>query len=200
MAEHLPGQTCRQRDGICRTSALERGISLIELVMFIMIISIGIAGLLLVFSTTTRRSADPLIQKQMLSMAEALLEEVQSKPFTYCDPDDAGAATAGAAVLGAGNCQTTVEVLGPEAGEISRATFDNVSDYNGLSLAPVTDIAGNTIASLASYSASIALAAVGLGGVPAADALQITVTVTGPGSSSLSVQGFRTRYAPNALP
>jgi MSHA pilin protein MshD len=200
MVEHAPDGTRQHRDKICRASAGEQGISLIELVMFIVIVGIGIAGLLLVFSTSAGKSADPLIQKQMLSIAEALLEEVQSKPFTFCDPDDAGAATAGASLVGAGNCQATVEVPGPEAGEISRATFDNVSDYHGLSLSPVSDIAGNAIASLASYSASIAVAAVGLGSVPAGDALQITVTVTGPGSSGLSVQGYRTRYAPNALP
>jgi MSHA pilin protein MshD len=199
-AECKSDRSHRHKNRICRAAVRERGISLIELVMFIVIVGIGIAGLLLVFSTSTRKSADPLIQKQMLSIAEALLEEVQSKPFTYCDPDDAGAATAGAAVVGVGNCQATVEAPGPEGGEISRAIFDNVSDYHGLSLTPVTDIAGNTIASLASYSASIAVAAAGLGSVPATDALQITVTVTGPGSSSLSVQGYRARYAPNALP
>ena len=33
--------------------------------------------------------------------------------------------------------------------------------------------------------------------VPASEALKITVTVTGPDNSTLSLQGWRTRYAPN---
>ena len=60
----------------------QRGLSLIELVMFIIIVGVGVAGILLVFNVTTKASADPLIQKQMLAIAEAMMEEVQAKPFT----------------------------------------------------------------------------------------------------------------------
>ena len=62
--------------------ARQQGISLIESIRFIIIVSIGVVALLAVFSTTSRKSADPMIQKQMLAIAEALLEEVESKPFT----------------------------------------------------------------------------------------------------------------------
>jgi len=57
-------------------------------------VSIGVAALLLVFNTTLAKSADPMIQKQMLAIAESLLEEVEAKAFTYCDPDDANVTTA----------------------------------------------------------------------------------------------------------
>ncbi len=179
--------------------ARQQGISLIEMIMFIIIVSIGVVALLAVFSTTSRKSADPMIQKQMLAIAEALLEEIESKPFTYCDPDDANATTASSAA----GCATLPEAMGPEAGETrSGATsFDNVNDYGpSLVISPITDVAGNAIAGLGGYAATITVAASALNGIAATDALQITVTVAGPGNSSLALQGHRTRYAPNAVP
>lgn len=166
--------------------------------MFIIIVGIGVAGLLLVFNVTTKASADPLIQKQMLGIAEALMEEVQAKPFTYCDPDDANAPTAANEAA----C-TTAETIGPE-GEtrVNAATpFDNVNDYGpSLTINPISDITGTPIGPLGAYSATIAVAGSALGGIAAAESLLITVTVSGPGSDSLVLQGYRTRYAPNAVP
>jgi len=72
----------------------EHGISLIELIVFIVIVGIAVAGVVGALSMATRSSADPMIQKQALAIAEALLEEVQLQPFTYCDPDDPNAASA----------------------------------------------------------------------------------------------------------
>jgi MSHA pilin protein MshD len=188
-----------QATSVHRT-ARQRGISLLELIMFIIIVSIGVTALLLVFNTTLAKSVDPMIQKQMLAIAESLLEEVEAKPFTYCDPDDANAASA----ANAAGCATTAEAMGPEAGPETRTSttipFDNVNDYGaGLIINPITDLTGTAIAGLGAYSATIAVAAVALGTVPATDSLQITVTVTGPGNNSLVLQGYRTRYAPNAI-
>jgi hypothetical protein len=67
--------------------------------MFIVIVGAAVAGIIGMISITTQSSADPLIRKQALSIAEAMLEEVRLQPFTYCDPDDPTAATA---TLGAG--------------------------------------------------------------------------------------------------
>lgn len=189
----------------------QRGISLVELILFIIIVGIGVAGLLLVFNVTTKASADPLIQKQMLAIAEALMEEVQAKPFTYCDPDDPQATTAQSAAVGANGCTApaAVENIGPEMtapyGPETRlggtTPFDNVNDYGpSLTINPITDITGTTIGGLGAYSATIAVAGSALGGIVAAESPLITVTVTGPGSESLVLQGYRTRYAPNAVP
>ncbi len=196
----------------------QRGVTLIELVMFILIVGVGVAGILLVYTNTVRYSADPVIRKQMLAVAEAMLEESALMPFTYCDPDDADAATAGAALVGAGNCATTVEAIGPEAGE-ARYTpanpFDNVNDYAGFDTATavpsgIADISGTVIGSLAGYSAQLTATAQALGPggstIAAIDAngapqvLLVTVSVTAPGGDSVSLSGYRTRYAPNAVP
>lgn len=191
----------------------ERGMTLLELIMFIVVIGIAAAGVVGVIGYAARASTDPMIHKQALAIGEALLEEVQLMPFTYCDPDDPQAATAQSAVVGATGCSAGgVEAIGAEVGapfgletRFSATTpFDNVNDYNGYTMAGgIVDIAGNPIPipELASYTASVTVATQGLGGIGASEALLVTVTVTHPNlNPSIVLNGYRVRYAPNALP
>jgi MSHA pilin protein MshD len=187
----------------------ERGFTLVELIVFIVIVSTAVAGVLMTLDLSNRSSTDPMIQKQALAVAEALLEEVQLQPFTYCDPDDmpaaANADNAAGCTGGAGGANDENKLpLGPEAGETrtsSTTPFDNVSDYNGFSMGPgITDLSGAVVAGLESYSANVTVANQALGAVPASDSLLITVSVTGPANTTVVLHGYRVRYAPNALP
>lgn len=175
----------------------QHGFTLIELIIFIVIVSAALAGVLSVLNQSTARSADPQLRRQALGIAESLLEEVQLMPFTFCDPDDPAVDTAASAA----GC-ATAEAIGPEGGETrSGATqFDNVNDYHGFAMvAGIREITGAAVAGLGAYSASIAVQAAALGTIPAAgNALRITVTVDGPGGSQVKLEGWRTRYAPNA--
>lgn len=178
----------------------QRGLTLIELIMFIVIVGAALAGVLTVLNYTTQHSADPMIRKQALAIAEAILEEVMIQPFTWCDPDDPQAITATSNAEGANGCSSaaTVEGLGAEGLEIrggAPLSFDNVSDYNGL--VADTNIAGG---GAALYAATVAVAAEALNGIPAADSLRITVTVAAPGGENIVLQGYRTRHSPNLLP
>lgn len=180
-----------------------QGVSLIEVLLFIVIVGIAAGGILMVFANTTRASADPLIRKQALAIAESLLEEIRLQPFTFCDPDDANAATATGAFVGAGGCAATVEAMGPEVGGgetryAALTPFDNANDYNGFAMAGgILDITNTTIAGLGAYSATVAVAPLAFGGIAATEAQQISVTVTGPGNVSVTLDGIRTRHAPN---
>jgi MSHA pilin protein MshD len=94
-----------------------------------------------------------------------------------------------------------VPPYGPETRLSLTTPYDNVNDYHGLSLGPgITDITGAAITGLDAYTATVSVANQALGAVPASDALLITVTVTGPGNTIAVLQGYRVRYAPNALP
>lgn len=183
--------------GACRS----RGFTLIEMVIFIVIVGIGLAGILAVLNLTARNSADPVIRKNMLTIAEGLLEEITLQPFTWCDPDDANAATA----TSAADCATVAEALGPE-GETRNGgalAFDNVNDYyvaGGWTLSPATNIAG---IAFPGYDASVMIVAEALGpagaSIVADNVLRVAVTVT-HGNQSLTVEGYRTRHSPNLLP
>ena len=186
-------------------STRSRGVTLVELIVFIVIVGVAMSALFAVFGTITKASADPQVRKQVLAIAESLMEEVQLMPFTFCDPDDPAAATA----TGTVDC-ATIEVIGTEGGETRYASpqFDNVSDYSGFVLnggtGGIRDIANNPVTGLGNYTASIAVTQSGLGtggdAIAATEALRISVTVTGPSGVLTTLEGYRTRYAPRTLP
>jgi len=83
----------------------QRGFTLIELIIFIVVVSAGLAGILSVMNTTVKSSADPMVRKQAIAIAESVLEEIMLQ--NYNDPD------------------------GTNAGETGRTNWDSVADYQG---------------------------------------------------------------------
>jgi len=67
---------------------------------------------------------------------------------------------------------------------------------------PIVDITNTAIGTLTSYSATVSVAATALGSIAATDAqgqanaLLITVTVSGPQNTTVVLQGYRTKHAP----
>jgi MSHA pilin protein MshD len=189
-----------------------RGVSLIELIVFIVIVGAAMSAFFAVFGTMTKASADPQVRKQVLAIAESLMEEVSLMPFTFCDPDDANVATATNSGIGGAGCATLSEdtSIGFETGETRYGPifFDNVSDYHTFTMnsgnGGIKDMTGSVILGLSAYGATISVAQTGLGSgvdaISASDALRISVTVSGPGNVSTTLEGYRTRYAPNTVP
>ena len=179
----------------------QRGLTLIELIVFIVIVSVGLAGVLTVLNATAAKSADPVVRKQALVIAESLLEEIVLMPFTYCDPDDPAAATA----TSTAGCATAenMSTPAPEAGESRYSTttpYDNANDYHGFEMVGIRDLTGATISGLEAYTARVAVTRGGLGFTDPDDVALVSVTVTGPGRESVTLSRYRVRYAPNALP
>jgi len=135
----------------------------------ITVLSIAVVGVMLAYVVAVKNSADPVVTKQALAAAEALLDEVQLNSYNPL-PGTAG-----------GACPL-------------RQNFDDVDDYNGYSTAGcpgLVRVDGTPIAGLGAYDASVTVALTGLNGV--AEAKLITVTVTGPGGSVVA-SGYRINY------
>lgn len=167
------------------TRPSQRGVSLIELIMFIVIVGVALAGILLVMNVTTRNSADPLVHKQALAIAESLLEEVELQDFVSQD----GAAHVCADGVGA-NCVTVAN---------RSSAYHVVADYDGFSMPSPPGIYAlndsvTPVAGLTGYSAIVAVGAPVTIGVPAASAVLITVTVTDPQANQTQISGYRTQY------
>jgi len=185
-------------NGLIRAS--QRGLTLIELIVFIVIISVGLAGVLAGINYSVNNSVNPMMLKQQLAIAESLLEEIEKKPFTWCDPDDSAVATA----TSAASC-TTAQGLAATAGEdrySQTVPFDNVGDYNGFSMSGIRSPTNSatTLTGLGSYSASVSITQVGttMGLADNTAALRIDVTVSLIGQPSITLTGYRYRYAPNS--
>lgn len=154
------------------------GFTLIEMIIAIVIIGIGLAGVLTAFNTTVKSSADPLIHKQMLAAAEEMMEEILLKPF---------APQPGASSAGATTCGTVAAV---------RAAFDDVSDYNTYETTNgICDIDGVLVSGLGSYSIKVTVdAAASLDTLSGGAVKKVTVVVT-HGGESISLVGWRSDYA-----
>lgn len=143
-----------------------RGFTLPEALLAIVVISVGLTGLLLAFSTVARSSADPVVRKQMLAAAQELMEEISLKPY---------AAAANSAPSGC-----------------ARDTFNDVADFNGYSSSGICTVDGVAIAQLASYNVSATVASGTLFGVSAAKTISVTVSHAG---ETITLTGWRTDYA-----
>jgi len=100
----------------------QAGLTLIELVMFMVIVGVAAAGIMGVFNIGASHSADPLRRKQALMIAEALMEEVLLACFTFCNPDFDGADSAANQAA----CGAQQVVIGIPGGS---RPFSNVANY-----------------------------------------------------------------------
>lgn len=145
----------------------EEGVTLVELIVAMVIITVALAGILSVMNFTTRHSADAVLQQQAVAIAEAYMEEINLK--NYADPDTDG--------------------------EANRPLFDDVDDYNGLSDTGAHDQDGNLIGGLSGYNVNVSVSSHSYGPSGATvTGLKIDVTVTDPAGESVTLTGYRTDY------
>lgn len=156
-----------------------RGFTLIEMILAIVIIGVGLAGVLAAFNTTVKSSTDPLVHKQLLSVAEEMMEEILLKPFVDPEGDTAPSNAATSCGLAAA----------------ARSAFDDVSDYHNYQTTGICDIDGAVVTGLGTFSLRVSIdAAATLGGLGSGAVKKVTVVVT-RGSESISLVGWRTNYA-----
>ena len=165
--------------GSCTRAALssQRGFTLIELIIFIVVVAAGMAGILSVMNTVVKSSADPMIRKQAIAIAESLLEEVLLKEYS----SPSGGTNVGAVCAAASG---------------ARVNWDNVCDYKGYTTTTgISDILGSTVASLSAYNISpaveVVLQSAGSSDLTGITAKKVTVHVTGP-QGTISLTGYRT--------
>ena len=142
-----------------------RGFTLIEVLVTIVVIAIAATAILSVFTSTVRRSADPLIQQQAIAIAEAYIEEIMLKDFV--DPD------------------------GSDLGE-GRATFDDVSDYNGINAADIQDQNGIGVAGLEAFDVTVTVSGVTL--LQGQSVKRIQVSVNHAAISPIELAAYKANY------
>jgi MSHA pilin protein MshD len=141
---------------------------MIELVVAITIVAIAAVAVLGAMSSITTRGANTMVRQQAVAIGDAYLEEILLQPIT----PPSGAAT-----------------------PTSRASFNDVDEYNGLLDVGARDQFGNALANLSNYTVSVAVVqTTALPNITAANARRIDVSVTDPTGLTVVLSGYRTNY------
>src|SRR5690554_3731606 len=107
--------TDRLRDRFHRQS----GVTLIELIVFIVVVGIALTTIVMAMNSSLIRSVDPLLNVRALECAYAKLDEINARKFDRNSP------TGGVPACGSGLADA-VACAGISPGTL----FDNVGDYH----------------------------------------------------------------------
>jgi len=155
----------------------EKGFSLIELVITIVVLGIALSALTASLFSGVGRNADPLWQSKATQLSQAYLDEILSMRYQDNSP------------LGGGAVGTCV-IAGNEVGETSRSEFNDVDDYDGLiETADFLDDAATS--NYAGYTVSIDVTCVGPNNAAAINSKLIALTITSPTNQNIVFSVFR---------
>ena len=146
---------------------LHRGVTLIELIISIVVLSIALLALISTMNASVGRSSNVLLEDRTVQLAQAYFDEILGKRFA----EDTGVGGYPPAAI----CTINTE-------EGSRALYDDVDDYHGINEDPASQVASDFFSgSSAGYNIAIDVscsnAATELG-VSANKAKRITLTIT----------------------
>ena len=159
------------------------GLSLIELLIFIIVVSIGVVGILAVFNVTVRESADPVVRKQAIAVAEGVLDEILAKDYQ----NDVSDADNSSLILGC--TPVTIPSCVPNT-ILDRKNYNDVDDYDLWNTTGVYQLDGTLSPVLGAYLVAVSVATTTLNAIPVKS---VTVTVTGAGHT-VELLGYRANY------
>lgn len=171
------------------------GFTLIELVVAIVVLSIGVTAFTQLMNASTVASIDPMVRQQAHALAQSYLEEVMLNPF--CDPNlstDCPTYCTGANICS--SCGGTASPLPVE----TRPDFDDVCDYNGLADTGARNQFDAAIAALSAYNVTVTVddSAVTLPGLSSGNGqvVRIDVSVTHADNPNVDVtlSTYRTNF------
>lgn len=153
---------------------MQRGLTLMEVLLACAVLGFVVAAVAPAIVAGQMQAHDAMREERAVQLADALLEEILSKP--YADPEGA-------------------TVTGPDAGETQRTLFDNCDDYHGYSeaLGAVSDAAGvayPSVYSVFSRSVTCTYETVSVTGLGSKAGLTVVVTVTDDHGRNWSVTRF----------
>ena len=133
------------------SKTFNRGFTLVETIIFILVLSVGAAGIMTLYQNVLSRGADPLLRHKGLVLAQDLMDEILSKRWDEHTPNGGGGLDACDGGVKDGrndngssgnsvNCDPACDdddasTIGLDAGESSaaaRQNWNDLDDYDGL--------------------------------------------------------------------
>ncbi len=147
------------------------GVTLIETIVFLTVISLSLVALVNVYTNAIVNSVDPAVRIRALELAQAQLDEVLARKFDENTP--------------AGGVPACGSTLGPLcAGIIPDTDLDDVGDFNGF----VNNTDPNHTLTVAVVEAGTEI------GLAAGQARRISVTATVIGGDTLTLSVYKTNF------
>ena len=158
----------------------QKGFSLIELVITIVVLGIALAALSSSVFNAVGKNADPLWQTKATHLSQAYLDEILAMKYQEDSPVGGGSV---------GGCSSA---LGPDSGESSRDLYNDVDDYNGLTeTARFLDQTSGLASTYSGYQVSVAVTCVDAQGNTSNNSKLIQLTITSPTNEALVFSAYR---------
>jgi MSHA pilin protein MshD len=167
----------------------QQGVTLVELVISIVIISIAMVAMMSSFSLSMSHSADPLWRNKTLKLGQLYLDEILAKKYSELSPIGGlpYAVNPSCAGLGPDGIAPNVE---------TRVTFDDVDDYHGITDSVPLSLTAALDSSYDDYLISVTVQCDGTDVVASGNshAKIITVIVTPPNQSPITFAAYKGNY------
>ncbi|OUR77240.1 MSHA biogenesis protein MshD [Colwellia psychrerythraea] len=106
------------------------GFTLIEIIVGMVVLSISLSIVSTLIAPAEQKSADQILQVKAAELAQSFLNDISARAFDQNSDMAGGLVRCGEPNDGSNPC-TEPDELGPELGETTRDTFNDVDDYNG---------------------------------------------------------------------
>ncbi|MFO1388070.1 prepilin-type N-terminal cleavage/methylation domain-containing protein [Cellvibrio sp.] len=146
---------------------MQQGISLIELIVFLVIVSIASSALMATYINSVRKSADPIIAIRALELAQARLDEILALKYDANTPTG-GIPACDSSAVGAATCDNLPD-----------ADMNDVDDYNNVTDTPY-----------AGYTRSVSVTAVANN----QKLITVSVTVTAPRAMTYTLAAYKANF------
>ena len=202
----------------------ERGFSLIEVIVFIVVVSVALAGIASLFSTNVKNSAVPLIRERTISLAQSYMDEILAKQWDQNTPVGGGCIISGASPdtctnycasistetqcnrskctydTSTSTCKppaTASAAFGPDTvSEVNnRPLWNDIDDFTATPNQP-QDINGTNLPAYNGYSVTVTISkpSTPWHGIPVVDVRRISVTVSNPLGDTLTLVSYRVNF------
>ena len=151
----------------------QQGVTLIETIVFIVVISIALVALVRVYAQSVSNSVDPVVRIRALELGQAQLDEILARKFDESTPTG-GIPACNSSVAGAPAC----------SGLVTDTDFDDVADYDGASFGSSPYVISVTVAEAGT---EIGLASDNM-------AKRVTIEVTMPGGDSIFLAAYKANF------
>lgn len=145
----------------------QQGVTLVELIVFIVVISLALGALIGVYRSAVLSSVDPIVRLRLLESAQSQLDVIMAQ--RYDDNTPPGGVPA---------CGSTAPPGNPEPPPCANTGFNSTSDtpYDGYTREVSVEFAGEEL------------------GLPEQQAKRIQVTTTSPAGESLTLTAYRANF------